>query len=167
MIRIEKAMKSTRVMRALTGLDKTKFNNLLNDFDRVYTQSKQIECTNRKRAVGGGRSHTLKSSKEALFFILFYLKVYPTFDLAGFLFDVHRSNPNRWVQQLLPILEEALDQKVMLPKRKINSVDEFVSHFPGIQNIFVDVTERPVQRKKREKLQRRKYSGKKKDIQNK
>jgi len=30
MIKIEKAMKSRRVMRALTGIDKKKFNNLLN-----------------------------------------------------------------------------------------------------------------------------------------
>ena len=149
-------------MRALTGLDKKKFNNLLNYFERVYKKAKKMNSHARDRAYGGGRSHTLYDSQQALFFILFYMKVYPTFDLASFLFNAHRSNTNRWVQQLLPILEESLKQKILLPKRKIKDVNEFLSHFPDIKDLFVDVTERPTQRRKKEKHQRREYSGKKK-----
>ena len=162
MIDINRAMKSRRLMRSLTGLDKKKFNNLLKDFTRVYKKQKMRVRVNRQRADGGGRKHTLMQTKELLFFILFYMKVYPTFDLAGFIFNVDKSQTNRWVHKLLPILEEALRQKVLLPKRKIKDADEFISHFPGVKDLFIDVTERPVQRKKRDKHQKREYSGKKK-----
>ena len=39
-------MKSIRVIEALTRLDKVKFNNLLNNFYRIFIQSKQILSPN-------------------------------------------------------------------------------------------------------------------------
>jgi len=58
---------------------------------RLMTLDKQIFNWLRKRAVGGGRRHTLKTPTDKLFFILFYLKCYPTFDLAGLLYGVDRA----------------------------------------------------------------------------
>ena len=87
-------------------------------------QSRQ-ENKSRARSFGGGRIHTLSTAEEKLFFILFYLKCYPTQDLAAFIFDVDKSQVCRWIQVLLPILEKSLDRKLVLPKRKINSEEEF------------------------------------------
>ncbi len=165
MLNIKKAMKSRRLLRALTGLDKEKFNILLVDFERVYLKTMINRKSNRERAYGGGRKHTLESIEMKLFFILFYLKVYPTFDLAGFIFNSTRARSNEWFHTLLPILEESLGQKSLLPKRKVSTVEEFLSHFPSTQDLFIDVTERPTQRRKKGKIQKREYSGKKKDIQ--
>jgi len=95
---------------------------------------------------------------------LFYLKVYPTFDVAGFIFNVNRSQACRWMHKLLPIIEKALDRRFVLPKRKIETVDEFLKLFPDTKDIFADATERPVQRPSKNKKQRKYYSGKKKDI---
>jgi len=162
MIRLDKAFRTTRVMRSLTGLDLLKFNDLLTVFTLVLEKSskKNSKAVNRKR--GGGRHHTLLSPKEKLFYILFYMKCYPTYDLAGFLFESDKSQACRWVKELLPILQSSLERELVLPKRKVNSIEEFTRYFPGVKDIFIDGTERPVQRPKKGKRQSKHYSGKKK-----
>ncbi|MGK7922653.1 MAG: transposase family protein, partial [Trichodesmium sp.] len=50
----------------------------------------------RQRSVGGGRKARLRTSKDKLFYILFYFKCYPTFDLASILFDIDRSQAHHW-----------------------------------------------------------------------
>ena len=73
-----------------------------------------------------------------LFFILFYFKCYPTFDLAGILFDLDRSQTNRWMHRLQPILEEVLNQKMVLPMRQLRDVFEFIEHFPEVKEVIID-----------------------------
>lgn len=165
MINIERALKSDRLLKSLTGLNIQKFEELLPYFELITLEEsgKRVKSdTNRQRAIGGGKKHTLDSIKKQFFFILFYLKVYPTFDVAGFFFDVNRSQTNRWVHKFLPILEKTLDRKLVLPKRRIESVAEFIKLFPEVKDIFIDGTERRVQRSKNYKEQRLNYSGKKK-----
>ena len=164
MINIQRALKDDRVLKSLTGLNIDKFRELVVYFEIILKEEskKKLNAKNRKRAVGGGNKHTLDNAEAKLFFILFYCKVYPTFDMAGFIFEVNRSQANRWMHALLPLLEKALDRRVVLPKRQIKSIGEFISLFPYIQDIFVDATERRVQRPKDNAKQRRLYSGKKK-----
>jgi len=158
-------MKSDRVMKSLTGLSVEKFHSLLPTFKTVYTEEKRKEIKqnkNRQRDMGAGRKHSLETIEAKLFFILFYLKVYPTFDLAGFIFDVNRSQTNRWFHVLLPILEKSLDRNFTLPKRKVASMDEFMELFPEIKDVFIDGTEREINRPQSDKKQKKYYSGKKK-----
>ena len=163
MLNVKRALRSDRLMKALTGMTIAEFNTLLPTFSDALKKSRAAQKPDRKRAVGGGRKHTLRNGREQLFFILFYLKCYPTFDLAGFFYGVDRSRAWHWVQALLPVLEKTLDWQVVLPKRKIRTVEEFMQHFPEIKDVFVDGTERPVQRPKKAKTQRKHYSGKQKD----
>jgi hypothetical protein len=93
---------------------------------------------------------------------LFYFNVYPTFDLAGLLFELGRSQANRWMHRLQPILETALGEKLALPKRKLTSLEEFVEAFPEVKRVILDGTERPIQRAKDSDQQREDYSGNKK-----
>ncbi|GAH11795.1 unnamed protein product, partial [marine sediment metagenome] len=109
-----------------------------------------------------GRNFILESAEEKLFFILFYMKCYPTFDVAGFHFDVDRSSCCRWVQWFLPVLQETLGRELVLPERKVSDPEEFLRLFPEVEGIFVDATERPIQRPKDNKRQKENYSGKKK-----
>ena len=147
-------------MKALTGVTIEEFKSLLATFKASLHKNKTSHKEKRKRAVGGGRKHTLKDAERKLFFILFYLKCYPTYDLAGFFFGVDRSQIQRWVKALLPVLEQSLAWEVALPQRKIGSVEEFIQRFPGIKDVFIDGTERRVQRPKKAKSQRKHYSGK-------
>ena len=165
MLDIQRAMRNNRIMKSLTGLSRAKFKELLPYFEIIVIeeQSKKIKQNkNRKRKPGAGVKHTLKTIELQLFFILFYIKVYPTFDLAGFIFGVDRSQTCRWTHKLLPILEKALDRKLVLPKRKIQNIEEFISFFPDVKDVFIDGTERTIQRPKDSKKQRINYSGKKK-----
>ena len=96
--------------------------------------------------MGGGRRGVLSDIRKKVLFILFYLKVYPTCDLAGLLFQVDRSQPCRWIKTLFFILESALGRSLSLPKRKIRSVEEFRRIFQDAANIMINVTERRCQR---------------------
>lgn len=117
---------------------------------------------NRKRKAGGGRTHTLETSEQKLFFMLFYMKCYPTFDQAGFFYGVDRSQTNRWVDSMRKALEKALGKALVLPKRKIRGLKEFLEKFPEVRELIIDGTERPIQRPAKSKKQKARYSGKKK-----
>lgn len=165
MINIQRAMRSNRIMKSLTGMSRSKFKSLLPYFETILKEENgKVEKNNktRQRASGAGQKHTLNTVELQLFYILFYMKVYPTFDVAGFIFDVDRSQTNRWTHKLLPILEKALDRKMVLPKRKIDNINEFITLFPDIKDVFIDGTERAIQRSADYKKQKLNYSGKKK-----
>ena len=164
MITIKTAFKSNRLMKALTGMTISEFNNLCISFERIFEANAKVanKKKKRKRKEGAGVKHTLNTIEKKLFFILFYIKCYTTFDLAGFYFGVDRSQVFRWFTALLPILEETLGYEVVLPERQINSVEDFQNKFPEIKDLFIDGVERPVQRPKDGKRQGKYYSGKKK-----
>lgn len=159
---MKQAFKSNRSMLAMTGVTITEFEELLITYEQTYLQMAKDRNPDRKRSYGGGRPSGLKTMSEKLFYALWYLKTYPTFDVASFFVGIDRSNCCRDVQFLLKVLETALGRRLVLPERKINSVEEFLEKFPLTKDIFFDGTERRVQkptdRKKRNKL----YSGKKK-----
>ena len=157
---IDMAFKNDGVLKSLTGVSKQEFDGLLPEFERVLTE--QFEKKNRQRAIGGGRKGVLKTLKHKLFFILFFLKIYPTCALAGFIFDADGSKPCVWYNFYIGILEEVLKRKIALPKRKIRSVEEFLQAFPEAKDLFIDGTERETQRPKKPKKQKNQYSGKKK-----
>lgn len=81
--------------------------------------------------------------------------------MAGVLFEVHRSQPHRWVHTLLPLLAQTLGEAVVLPERKIDDVAAFFERFPQVKNLFIDGQERPTQRAKQSQAQKAHYSGKK------
>jgi hypothetical protein len=158
---IEKALKSDRLMRALTGLNIIAFKELAKLFSNELYISKK-DKKDRVRAVGGGRKGKLSSDEHKLFYLLFYFKVYPTFDMASFVFGVHRSRAHEWVQRLQSILEKCLGKAMVLPKRQISTPEELFEVAPGIKDLFIDGVERKALRAKKPKAAARRYSGKKK-----
>ena len=160
MLDVNRVMKNTRQLRALIGVSKEEFDALAATIDNLLHE--HLSSKPRKRAVGGGRKGTLPGSTNKLFFILFYIKVYPTFDLAGFIFGADKSRCCEWHKNLLPLLEKVLGRSIEFPKRRLSSLKEFLEAFPDMKDIFVDGTERRVQRSKIHHKQAKKYSGKKK-----
>ncbi|MCE2661478.1 MAG: transposase [Microcystis sp. 53602_E8] len=144
MLNIGRILHQDRLLRATTGLNRRAFETLLEKFEQVYRKAR------------------LQSIREKLFYILFYLKCYPTFDLAAVLFDFDRSQANRWVHRLQPILEKVLGEKKVLPLRKIESIEEFIQHFPEVKEVIVEGTFIPIARPKDAEKQKENYSGKKK-----
>lgn len=160
MLNLQRVLNQDRLLRALTGLNRQAFDALLAAFSPLYEQTRQTQP--RQRAVGGGRKARLQSTQAKLFFILFYCKCYPTFDLAGIIFDLHRSQAHEWTHRLQPILEATLGEKLVLPERKLDSMTAFLERFPGVQRVMIDGTERPIARPQDPEAQQTHYSGKKK-----
>ena len=142
LINLKKFLRRERQLKAVIGMRGKEFKILHKQFDEIYNKIQQKKL--RKRAIGGGRQGVIKDTKSKLLFILMYVKVYPTYDLAGALFGVVASRPHEWVNEYLPILEEALGRHCVLPARKITSAEEFKRLYPGVQDIILDGTERPI-----------------------
>jgi len=66
------------------------------------------------------------------------------------------------VHRLQAILETALGKKMVLPERKLESMEQFLKRFPEVREVILDGTERPVQRPQDATQQKEHYSGKKK-----
>lgn len=162
MLKINRALENDRLLRALTGLNRKGFEELSQVFKTAYQKWVEKDSKPRQRARGGGRKARLQSIEAKLLFILFYFKCYPTFDVLGWLFDLERGRANRWVHRLQPILENALGQKMMLPERRIESIEQFLQRFPDVSEVIIDGCERPIQRPKDKQRQKEHYSGKKK-----
>jgi hypothetical protein len=159
---IQSALHSDRLCASLTGLRVSEFSDLVLQFENNYKEYWITLRDDRKRKVGAGRKGKLPTREEKLFASLMYLKVYPTFDVFGFHIGCNRSQAKRWIDHLFPVLEMTLKRKLVLPERKITSVEEFQRLFPEIKEIMVDATERKIQRPGNKKKQNKTYSGKKK-----
>jgi hypothetical protein len=164
MLNLERVKGDERLLRAVTGLNLKALEALKPSFAQALAAAPvpRRSPKPRERAMGGGRKPRLASVEDKLIYILFYFKCYPTFDLAGLLFDLDRSQANRWMHRLQPVLEAALGQQLALPKRQLRSIAEFVEAFPEVERVILDATERPVQRAQDNAKQKNDYSGKKK-----
>ena len=155
-----------RQSKALTGLTRKAFCKLLPLFTESHIETVggnyEQNRDKRKRKPGGGQKGQLDTMEKKLFFILYYLKVYPTFDVLGFHFGMDRSKACTNVHKLLPVLQKALDKAAVLPARRFETVEEVQAAFEGIAELFIDATERPQQRPQEAQAQKEKYSGKKK-----
>lgn len=136
MMNLSKAFKNDLLMKALTGMTISDFRILAITFEKML----HLHFASRKRlrGVGGGRKGVLRDAESKLFFILFYIKIYPTYSMAGLIFNVDRTRCHQWTKCFFKILEKALGHTIKMPKHKISSFDELVRAFPEIEEVFVD-----------------------------
>src|SRR5438105_6082373 len=132
------ALRTDRMCKATTGLTIAEFNSLVEDFTYYYHEHEAKRKKIRRRKIGGGRGSKLTSIDEKLFYILWYMKTYPTFDVASFWVGFHRSKACEWDHTLLPVLELTMKRKFVLPQRKISDPEEFLRLFPETSEVFVD-----------------------------
>ncbi|MHB8562257.1 MAG: transposase [Thermoplasmataceae archaeon] len=159
---ITAALRNDRLCKALTGLSIQEFRDLVEPFSWYYEEYWAAQRKNPQRGYGAGRKGCLDTYEEKLFAGLMYLKAYATYDVFGFHIGCDRSQACRWVAHIFPVLELTLQRKLLLPERKITSIEEFQEKFPEVTEVMVDGTERRRQRPKKKKSQQKTYSGKKK-----
>ncbi len=157
-------LRDDRQAKAITGCNLAMLHELLPVFDQLFQAviARRIPDIDRIRAVGGGKKGVLKTTEDKLVYVLLYLKAYPTYDVLSAIFDLDRGPACRRIQQLLPVLEATLGRKIVLPERKITSIEEFYQKFPEARDVLVDGSERPIQKPKDQKKRKKVYSGKKK-----
>jgi hypothetical protein len=152
----------SRVTQAVLGVSSEEFYKLLPTFRQCLREHRIKLHPNRKRAVGGGRKGDLPTDEDKLLYILLYLKLYPTYDALAVLTNHYRSKCGDSVHLLLPALEQTLGRKLVLPKRAGNSLEKIFQAHPFLKDVFLDGTERRVQKPKNRKIRNKLYSGKKK-----
>lgn len=161
-------IRDDRHMRSLTGLSQAQFEQLLPTFTLVYQETRQetyereVAAGTRQRQPGGGAKGKLPTPADKLFFVLYYYKTYPTFDVLGTHFDLARSKANENLHTLSPILQQTLVRLEMMPYREFKTPEALKAALKGVDQIIIDATERAYRRAQDETTQREHYSGKKK-----
>ena len=167
-MRIDIQAQDDRQLRALTGLSKSEFVKLSVPFSEIFQELKQKRYEENieffKRKPGNGAKGKLETIDEKLFFILYYLKVYPSYDVLGFPFGMKGKNAHKNVVKLLKVLEATLRKLEVLPKREFKTEAEFKSFMKKYKEIIIDATERAHHRKQDQQEQKKYYNGKKNDI---
>jgi len=106
---------------ALTGLTLPEFEHLLpactRAYEDLYPPDRTLSGRPRQRSAGAGRRAVLAGPEQKLLFLLVYLKTYPLQVVLAELFGLSTSRVNYWLQRLLPVLREALDDLGVLPER--------------------------------------------------
>ena len=163
MISIEHALGNERRMRALTSLGTTAFQAMLVGWEaELETRAAQqtVAGHRRRRAPGAGPKGALACAQMKLFFILFYLKAYPTQDVMGSLFGLSQPAVCAWIGRLLPTLEKFMT--VHLPARQGRQLSEVLAAMPEVSEVLLDGTERPIQRPQHQRRRDAHYSGRRK-----
>lgn len=143
--------------KAATGLSIADFDQLFPPFAALYTpKPSPLYAQN--------PSPVLTDKREALFFILYYYKTYPTLQNLGLCFGISNSAASRYLDLLKPCLKAALEQKNAVLWRVFQTQEAFDSAFAGVKNFFMDVTEVAIERADNQEVQRLHYSGKKNSI---
>jgi hypothetical protein len=118
---------------------------------------------NRKRTIGAGRPFNL-NIRDRCIMLLVYYRLYITYTLAGFLFDLdQQSNICRDIQKIESLIRQCLPipQKIYNITKRLRSPDEIEQYFPGFL-AFIDSTEQQIPRPANKRKRKGYYSGKKK-----
>jgi Helix-turn-helix of DDE superfamily endonuclease len=103
----------------------------------------------------------LKTLQDRLFFILFYLKVYPLQEVLAHLFGMSQGHANFYIYELSQVLRKTLEKTGDLPARVPEEMLMRLAEEES-QDFGIDGTERRIERPKDPVYQKHYYSGKKK-----
>jgi hypothetical protein len=148
----------------MTGMTVQAFDGLYEQVFQRY-EAEEEERQNRperKRQGGAGHPHT-NSVRDRLLMTLIWLRVYPTQELLGLLFSLHKSNVGRNLKEMMNILVDVSQGEIVWPMdgRRHKQMADIMAEFPDVRAI-VDATEQAIRRPKEQSVQKTCYSGKKK-----
>jgi hypothetical protein len=96
------------LFKSFTGLYISEFDVISKEIESRYEEHerKRLSKRRRQRDVGAGRPFKLKL-KERFFLMLlmYYFRLYITFTLSGFLFDLDQSNVCRDISIIEPLIK--------------------------------------------------------------
>ena len=111
-------VKTDREYAATTGLTKAEFEALW-----AYYDTFEKENTDWQTPKKGGVP-VLKNSKERLFFLLYYLKVYPSYDVLGISFGMDGSTAHRNITDIYPLVQALMKHLGIAPLRDLSDMDK-------------------------------------------
>ncbi len=151
------------LFRSFTGLAVSEFDVIAKEIESKYDEHERKRLSNRKRErkVGAGRPFKLKA-RERFLMLLVYYRLYITYTLSGFLFDLDQSNICRDISIIEPLIKQCipLPKKLYKRTRRLRTIDEIEEYFPGFK-AFIDSSEQEIPRPKNKRKRKSYYSGKK------
>jgi DDE superfamily endonuclease/Helix-turn-helix of DDE superfamily endonuclease len=163
----ERLSKKPLLFKSFTGLSVQEFDNIyekeITKRYHDYEIKRLSKRENRDRDIGAGRPFKL-DVKDRFLILLVYYRLYITYTLAGFLFDLDQSTICRDIQKIERLIRKCLPipQKLYnITKKRFRTPEQVEKYFPDFLS-FIDCTEqqipRPVDKNRRKTF----YSGKKK-----
>jgi hypothetical protein len=154
------------LFKSFTGLSVQQFDDIyekeIAKRYHDYELKRLSKRKNRERDTGAGRPFKLVV-KDRFLMLLVYYRLYITYTLAGFLFDLDQSNICRGIQKIESLVRQCLPipQKIYNITKRLKTPDEVEKYFPGFL-AFIDSTEQQIPRPVNERKRKAFYSGKKK-----
>src|SRR6478672_2379621 len=158
------------LFESFTGLSVQEFDDIYNkEITKRYHDyeiKRLSKRKDRKRDSGAvGRPFKLDVKDRSIMLLVYYHRLYITYTLTGFLFDLDQSNIcSRDIQKIESLVRQCLPvpQKIYNLTKRLRTPGEVEKYFPGFLS-FIDCTEqqnpRPANNERRQKEY---YSGKKK-----
>jgi hypothetical protein len=156
--------KHGRIIKSLIGMSRSKFDRLAAAFAVAYDsiQMERLQRGEIKQVPSGGPKGHLDTFEKKLFFTLYYLKTYPTFDVLGcFHFGLSSGHAHDHLEVFLPILLRSLSDLGVLPARRPGTPEEFAQLVEQYGDIAIDGMECACVRPQDDELQQARFSGKK------
>ena len=175
MLTYKKLQRKSKHFQSFTGITVAQFDEILKALRPVYGDYEQARLLrpDRKRKIGGGRKFSL-SLEDRLLVTLMYFRLYTSYTLLGYLFDLDGSNVGRELnQRMLPALlsllpvpmqDELLSGHDEPPQlgggKRIKTLKKLMEAYPEIKEVWVDATEQPILRPSEKLARKQYYSGK-------
>ncbi len=121
-----------------------------------YELKRLSKRKDRKRKAGAGRPFKL-DVKNRFLMLLVYYRLYITYALTGFLFDLDQSNICRDIQKIEGLIRQCvpIPQKTYQITKRLKTLEAVEKYFPGFL-AFTDSTEqqipRPVDKERRKNV---------------
>jgi hypothetical protein len=156
------------LFKSFTGLTIQEFDDIYErEIVKRYGKYEQQRLSSKRQAVrerksGAGRRFKL-NLKNRFLILLVYYRLYITYPLAGFLFNLDQSNICRDIQKIEPLIRNCLPipQKLYNITKRLKTPHEVEQYFPGFLS-FIDCTEQSIPRPTDNKRKKIFYYGKKK-----
>ncbi len=152
-------LRTDRRWRATTGLDQSRFEQLLVLFSQSYYE--RYGQTVSERQAGLEVAASLRSEEALLLFTLFSLKSGLSYDLLGVVCGMDAANAKRNQALGLEVLEQTLTTAGCLPMREFRDTSEFGEYLKNEKVLIFDGTEQRMQKPRNNEVQKSHYSGKK------
>ena len=149
----DRLSKKPLLFKSFTGLTVQEFDSIYNKkISKRYSKyelhrlSSKIKADRKRKAGAVGRPFKLDVKNRSLMFLVYY-RLYITYTLAGFLFDLDQSNICRDIQKIEPLIRNCLPmpQKLYNITKRLKTPHEVEQYFPGILS-FIDSTEQQIPR---------------------
>lgn len=164
MLSYEKVSHNRKQFLSLTGMEVAVFVELHTFYKRQwhkYIKEFKLNGEKRSRPHRERKDGVLTKTEDQLLFVLHYLKSNSIQEHHAASYGLHQSQCNQRLHLLLRLLHLALQQAGQLPERDSAKLQKALR---GLKEVFIDGTERTIERPQDSTEQKDCYSGKKKGI---